>query len=34
MFLLVQNEGLKNDYVYISHLTKCCKLSKQPLKLC
>ncbi|KAI5723454.1 hypothetical protein M8J76_006287 [Diaphorina citri] len=25
MFLLVQNEGLKNDYVYISHLTKCCK---------
>ena len=24
-FLMIQNEKLKSDYVYISHLARCCK---------
>jgi hypothetical protein len=24
-FLMIQNDKLKNDYVYISHLARCCK---------
>lgn len=24
-FLLIQNEKLQNDYIYISHLAHCCK---------
>lgn len=26
IFLMVQNEKLHNDYVYISHLARCCKI--------
>lgn len=25
LFMLIQNEKLLNDYVYISHLARCCK---------